>query len=426
MKKLYVIELNELNTELLLHYIAGNKLPNISKLIKGFGYTVTDSESKYHLLEPWIQWVTVRTGLSYSEHKIFRLGDVVESNINQYWEEIEGMGFSVSAISPINAINRCKHSKLWIPDPWTNSPVSGDGFARLISKTVSSLVNNNASRHHSLKTLISLIYIAFRVVRLPKLLPAIHFMIKSGFGDKPSMTYLLEILLVELFVYQIKKFNPNFSTVFLNGVAHLQHHYMYNSPGYTGTQTNPKWYINPKRDVIIPALQIYDSLLGELLVDKNAKVIICTGLQQVATDEPIYYWRLKDHAKFLSHFNINFDSVRPGMSRDFTVFAKEQDINSIASKLKSITDHFGNRVFGIVESYSNRVFVTLTYEKDANLAKFAKSDCLLSSFMSFVALKNGHHDGRGIYISNLDRGQFPPPSNIADVHKNVINYFSNN
>jgi len=57
-------------------YIENGKLPNWKKFIDKHGLFVTTSEKKYEELEPWIQWPTVRTGLTYQEHEIFRLGDV--------------------------------------------------------------------------------------------------------------------------------------------------------------------------------------------------------------------------------------------------------------------------------------------------------------------------------------------------------------
>ena len=73
-KKLIFIQLNEINFELLKDY--SNKYnfkffnsQFLEKLIK------TKSENEYQLLEPWIQWVSIYTGLEANEHKIFRLGD---------------------------------------------------------------------------------------------------------------------------------------------------------------------------------------------------------------------------------------------------------------------------------------------------------------------------------------------------------------
>ena len=76
MNKLILWEMNEINFEYVRMYIQKGKLPNWKNFIEQHGISNTISEKLYHELEPWIQWPTVRTGLTYQEHEIFRLGDV--------------------------------------------------------------------------------------------------------------------------------------------------------------------------------------------------------------------------------------------------------------------------------------------------------------------------------------------------------------
>ena len=49
----------------------------------------TSSEIEYQNLEPWIQWVSAHTGKDFKDHKIFRLGDIVNSDHEQIFEVIE-------------------------------------------------------------------------------------------------------------------------------------------------------------------------------------------------------------------------------------------------------------------------------------------------------------------------------------------------
>ena len=89
-------------------------------LISLKGTYKTISEKKYNLLEPWIQWVTVYTGLSYNKHKIFRLGDIVHrKDLNQLFEKLENKSLKIGAISPFNVDNRLESPSFFVPDPWT-------------------------------------------------------------------------------------------------------------------------------------------------------------------------------------------------------------------------------------------------------------------------------------------------------------------
>ena len=59
-------------------------------------------ENNYRLLEPWVQWVTVYTGKTFNEHKVFRLGDIVNNpKLSQLFEELETKEVSVGAVSPL-------------------------------------------------------------------------------------------------------------------------------------------------------------------------------------------------------------------------------------------------------------------------------------------------------------------------------------
>ena len=82
-----LLALNELNIDFIESYIEVGELPNFKKLLSA-GTIKTSSEHQYELLEPWIQWVTVHTGLSYADHKVYRLGDIVNrKDLKQIFED---------------------------------------------------------------------------------------------------------------------------------------------------------------------------------------------------------------------------------------------------------------------------------------------------------------------------------------------------
>ncbi len=93
-QKLIFWELNEINFDYVNFYIGEGKLPNWKKLIEDHGLFTTLAEENYNDLEPWIQWPTIRTGLTFEEHGVFRLGDIERSGLRQHWEILEDRGFS--------------------------------------------------------------------------------------------------------------------------------------------------------------------------------------------------------------------------------------------------------------------------------------------------------------------------------------------
>ncbi|MHC5730644.1 MAG: hypothetical protein ACYTXY_42365, partial [Nostoc sp.] len=60
-----LLEFNELCPSLMERFIKEGKLPNFQRLYEQSEVYTTDAEEKPPFIEPWIQWVTVHSGLSY-------------------------------------------------------------------------------------------------------------------------------------------------------------------------------------------------------------------------------------------------------------------------------------------------------------------------------------------------------------------------
>ena len=91
--KLIFIELNEINFDLVKKYSLNYSFKvfndDFFKKLKK-----TKSEDEYNLLEPWIQWVSIHTGLTAKEHKIYRLGDFDGKKFPHIFKIIEDKGFN--------------------------------------------------------------------------------------------------------------------------------------------------------------------------------------------------------------------------------------------------------------------------------------------------------------------------------------------
>ena len=84
------VQLNEINFDVVDKYISAepNRYLGLEKLLKLKKYT-TFSEKAYELLEPWIQWASVNMEKTFTEHKIFRLGDAESAEHIQIFEKVE-------------------------------------------------------------------------------------------------------------------------------------------------------------------------------------------------------------------------------------------------------------------------------------------------------------------------------------------------
>ena len=404
-----LLGLNELNIEYIKFYIEQGLLSNFKKVFDIQEPIETTSENEYKLLEPWVQWVTIYTGKSFDEHKIFRLGDIVaKPELSQLFEELENEGISVGAVSPFNAENRLKNPAFFVPDPWTKTEASGNWVVKALYQSVHQSVNDNAKSKLSLKTIFSLglgLLLYVSLSRWSHYLKIVVNVKKPG-----AKALILDSLLADVHLTLWKKNKPDFSNLFLNSGAHIQHHYLFNSKAYQGDIKNPEWYCPKDYDPLIHILAEYDIQIGKLLKQKDVKLIIATGLHQQPHQHLTFYWRLKEHVKFAEKIGIeNFSNISPRMSRDFLVnFNNELDAVNAEKLLNSFYASEDDIKIFDVDNRGTSLFVELVYPNDINEndsiyskgAKF-KLDSF-KSYLAFVAIKNGEHNGIGYLTSNFD------------------------
>jgi hypothetical protein len=428
--KLILVELNEINFDIVRGYIdKGANLDSLSYIIKN-GLQDTQAESEYQLLEPWIQWPSVHTGLSFNEHKTFRLGDFVNSNKKQFFELIENAGYSVGAISPMNATNKLLYPAYFISDPWTDTKSDKSFLSKNLSEAISQAVNDNSKSRITLKTILVLI-LSFLVIVKPK---NYYKLIKYAFSAfyKPWR----KALFLDLFIHEIHKElhsrkNPNFSTIFFNAGAHIQHHYFFNSSEVKSDELmNPEWYMSSMNDPILDMLKLYDRVLGEYLSMSEVDLIIATGLSQKPYNKLKFYYRLDDHENFLNMLNIKFNRVEPRMTRDFLIsFESSEDALKCENILKSIFVDNQIRLFNEIDNRGNDIFVVLTYPheiKDETYVFIGDRKIFLKENTNFVAIKNGEHQSKGYayYSKNLTKLKPENNSHVKSINKVVLDYFN--
>jgi hypothetical protein len=420
-----LLALNELNLDLIKGYASQGKLSNFKKLLEN-GVSETTSENSYELLEPWIQWTSIHTGKTFNEHKVFRLGDIAErQDLFQIFEDLENNGLSVGAISPFNADNRLTKSKFFLPDPWTKTTTSGSTILKRLSRTVSCFVNSNASGRIRLIDLIWLIFGFLMYVRVKRWYKFILLILKNRMpGVKAA---ILDMLLLEIFVTLQKKHKPDYSHLFFNGGAHVQHHYMFNSTQYKGPFKNPDWYCPAGWDPVLMMLETYDTIIGDL-IKTGERIIGVTGLSQIPHNEQTFYWRPINHIEFLVEAGIKGKfKVIPRMSRDFLI---EASSNSHAKEIENQLNQFLDSVRNIpvfkVDNRGQTLFVEIVYDCDLvdDMIFYQPNGISLTSLRSklaFVAIKNGKHHDIGYVFSNKPM-DLPTKFKLTEVYDLIKQY----
>jgi hypothetical protein len=430
-KRLILLELNEINFDVVKKYVAADatRFPSLKKLLAG-AQIRTSCEKHYEELEPWIQWASVHTCKTFSEHGVFRLGDMVGSGVPQIFEQLEQVGYKVGAISAMNAENRLRNPAYFIPDPWTQTDADLSWWSRALTQSVSQVVNDNSKSRISVKSALQLFICLLRFSRVRNYQKYVSLMAASR--HKPWLKALvLDLLLHDVHWTLFNNKRPNFSTLFLNAGAHLQHHYFFNAEPLSKASVvkNPAWYVAEDQDPLADVLGLYDLIVGEYFSRTDTEVVLATGLSQKPYEHIKFYYRLNNHVGFLRSLGIEFGGVHPRMTRDFLIYFDTVD-KALAAQivLGSIMVDNSIPLFGEIDNRGDSLFLTLTYPKEITSLTFytyGGNIIPLLPLVSFVAIKNGMHLEDGFAFFSSDFAQFAPTdkSHVAQLGMSIKKYF---
>ena len=418
------LEFNEISFESVSYYCARGKLPHLRELIERTGWSTTRSEEVYEHLEPWIQWVTAHTGLGFAEHGVFRLGDIVTRDLPQIWEQLEEKGLRVGAICPMNAKHRLKDAAFFVPDPWTATKITAPRRLTKLARAISQAVNDNAQSRLTVSSAIALAA-GIAAYASPANYGRYAGLVAGGLKRSWKRALLLDLLLADVFVKEVRRTGPDFSSLFLNAGAHIQHHYMFSSAAYEGTQRNPTWYAPVGADPVLEVYELYDHILGTVRgAFPDARVMVATGLHQVPHTDVTYYWRLKNHDKLLRRIEVPFATVEPRMSRDFLMHCRdESEAKAAENRLMQAVAADGRSLFE-VDNRGRDLFVMLVYPGEIGPEfRFRIGSSEYTDFhkeVAFVALKNGEHNGTGYFLdTGVAKGSLPAEISLADIPQRI-------
>ncbi len=431
-KFLILFEFNEINFNIVRGYLEAapdSDYPGFRRLLS-LRHIDTYGENDYSDIEPWIHWVNVHTGLRRSIHGVFRLGDIVDKSDTQIFELVESAGYRVGAVSPMNARNELKRPAYFIPDPWTKTEPDGSRLSKLLTSAIRQVVGDNARGRITVKSLVTILYhllVSSYLKNWPRYLSLALQSLKHHW----ARAVLFDLLISDVHLRLYRKEHPNFAVLFLNGAAHIQHHYFFNSTvlRLNNNQRNPEWYIRGDIDPVKEMLRTYDQILGNLF-DLGGQLVVANGLTQVPYDRTKYYYRLKDHKVFLGRLGIACTDITPLMTRDFIMhFCDQAGAVRSVDILSSLTvQRTGLPLFGEIENRGTSVFVTLTYPE-----LIVKDDYFLFESVSFplfdevvfVAVKNGKHISAGdlFATSGIRICDSQSPMDISDVYDHIRKFF---
>lgn len=420
-KKLIILQFNEVNFDLVKKYISKGYLKNFEYFIKNFNLVETSSESKYENLEPWIQWVSFYTGKKFKDHQVSHLNDFDKKQWNFLSELEKKYKKKLALLFPMNLKNNFSKESIFLPDPWTETKANCDFKLKKIYKIFKKIILQNASNKINFFDFISLGFFSFFNTSLKfKIFIIKNF--KKIIKYKFYKALVFDYLCWEIFK-NTEKGSFDVLTLFLNSCAHVQHHYFLNSSVKNFQKKNPLWYIN-NIDPILECLNLYDKFLFEFKNLKNLDFILITGLSQTPIDRPEFYYNLKNHLEFFKKINLKFTKIIKRMSRDYTLYFKNENEAKLAKDILSSIELNGLKFFS-AKNIENKIYLELIYNEeikhDDKMYIDNKNQLIIREFVNFIAIKNSIHNQKGYLISSIK--DYKSHLNISNVYKNILKYY---
>jgi hypothetical protein len=406
-----LIELNEFNKDLLQNLARIHRLKHLQQVL-GWSRAGTWTSDEYEtgFLEPWVQWVSVHTGVPSNQHGIKNLGDVPNLAEDQIWERWSRRGLSSVVWGVMNGNRRNADScKVFVPDPWTFSedpyPASYHGLLglpRYLAKNYLDFSKLTAARkgYDLVRTLL-------RSVKGVDFIDGLRIF-WGGFrqfgATNAVFIVFFEYLSAMAFIRAVEQNRPDAAIIFVNMLAHVQHHYWKSGDGSDCPQ-------------IAFAAIAADEILGKLLarckaIVGNGRVALMNALSQTCTiDEPPWIlYRPNNHVRLVAFLGVEAVRVEPLMTYDAHVFFATAEAAARGVALLEAACINGKPLF-FVERDSHdplklfyRVAMSDPVGPDAQFTYRNKTARFADHFTAIVQ-RTGKHNQYGDVFANFEIGR---------------------
>jgi hypothetical protein len=321
-----LIEFNELCPALLGEFMDRKWLPNFQCFYESSTVFTTDAAEQEPNLEPWIQWPTVHSGLTFAEHRVFHLGDGRKLPVKCLGELLSDAGIPVGICGSMN-LNYGPLSGYVLPDPWDKDGQPFPERLRPFYRTVARQVQESSRAQAGSKA--EMFSFAWFLLRNGLTAGTAAAVLKQLWRERRDgglrwrRAMLLDRLLYDVFRSLNRRFEARFATFFCNSTAHFQHYHWRNM--------EPERFAVPPPPTDHPSLQTaipdgyraMDRLVGRFLRDyPDAVLVLCTALSQqpwAATTKCTYRPKKFEALLEFARVTVGGTAVKPVMAEQFHV-----------------------------------------------------------------------------------------------------------
>ena len=343
--RVLMLEFNELCPSLVERFIAAGELPNFARLRDRSFVATTDAQEAPPNLEPWIQWVTVHTGLSFAEHGCFKLNDGGAFTARRIWDDVSAEGGTAWVCGSMNAnVDRDTFDGYFLPDPW--APASDD-HPQNAFKPYLDVVRAYVQEHSGQAQVSPMMLARFARFMLAKGLSydTIVATVKQLVSERTDNTkwrraLILDRLQWDLFKAIYRRSEPQLATFFLNSTAHFQHFHWRDMEPDLFVHRPDEAGGNAHANSILTGYRNMDRIIGDAfrLADDETAIVLCTALSQqpmqlYEEDGGQQLFRHRDIGKLLNFAGVDTSpEYRPVMSQEFMLHFESGAAAAAASR----------------------------------------------------------------------------------------------
>jgi hypothetical protein len=287
-RPLILLEFNELSPLLMERFLGTGCLPNFQRLHDTSQVYVTEAEERRWELNPWVQWVTLHSGLNYRDHGIAELDEATKLKAKRVWDVVSDAGMPVWVCGSMNVAYEPTVRGAILPDPWTTKvaphPQALQPFFRFVQRNVLEHTNDKVpvTRADYAKFVAFMVSHGMSVGTVRAIVGQLLNERRHGSACRWKRALLLDRLQFDVFKWYYRKTRPQFATFFSNSTAHFQHfHWREMEPHLFKHQPTAE-QLSAHENTILTGYQAMDALVGRFLrlAGPDAIVVFATALSQ--------------------------------------------------------------------------------------------------------------------------------------------------
>ena len=411
-QRVILLEFNELSPTLMERFINMGELPNFRRLRDESQVLITEASERGFELNPWVQWVTVHSGLNYSDHRLIELDEGPLLKQPRVWDVVSQSGRPVWLCGSMNIGYQKPLKGVVMPDPWStkvNASETLQPFFRFVQQQVLEHSTNRpalgASDYVKFLTFMLSHGLSFGTIT------AILRQLASERIDDSvrwKRAVLLDKLQFDVFRWYYRRLRPAFATFFCNSTAHFQHyHWREMEPDLFKSRPSAEKLAAHDKTILFGYQQM-DLLIGQFLelADADTVLVFATAISQqpclIYEDQggKIMY-RPRDMARVLKFAGVTEPlTATPLMAEVFNIQLRDEDAaRRVESKLGEI--RMGDRQAILVQRKDSLLNVKCQlHERQPEDAQLRRADGTTAAFhelfFELEEVKSGMHHPDGM------------------------------